>query len=150
MTTVVSGVASLVLVAVALISFTACSKNKPTPGDQCLASFRMSLKDPDSGRVVSFDPPVLIYTATNSYGARIKGKALCSNMTGEWRRDHHTELMQTMDRVLEKYEKAKACRAAKGENCYAHSEVLARQHRTGRTEGWNEAMLEEAREELGF
>ena len=47
------------------------------PATQCLKNFRLELKDPESGRVVKFENNVLIYTATNSYGARVQGRAIC-------------------------------------------------------------------------
>ena len=78
--------------ALALASFVtaACSKS---PAEECLDSFRASLKDPESGRVINFSENTLVYTATNSYGARTQGKAICANVAGKWSRDRATELI---------------------------------------------------------
>jgi hypothetical protein len=64
------------------------------PGQQCLDSFKDKLKDPESGRVISFNKPVLVYTATNDYGGRIQGKALCVEANGMWKRDAESEISQ--------------------------------------------------------
>ncbi len=59
------------------LSFLLAACISKDPANQCLDSFGASLKNPDSGKVFDFSVNILTYTATNSYGARIQGKALC-------------------------------------------------------------------------
>jgi hypothetical protein len=99
--------ASLVLLASA--SFAADKVDKKVPGgttrsasgagQQCLNSFKDTLKDPESGKVLSFKEPVLTYSATNTYGGRIQGKALCKQGASGWERDRLAEMSQAMEAV---------------------------------------------------
>jgi hypothetical protein len=68
-------------------------------GQQCLNSFKDGLKDPESGKVLRFKEPVLTYTATNTYGGRIQGKALCKQGVSGWERDRLAEMSQAMEAV---------------------------------------------------
>lgn len=77
-----------------VLFLTACAKS---PADQCLDSFRSNLKDPDSGKVVDFTNDILTYTATNSYGARTQGKAICTRFGDEWKRDRNREYIMTLN-----------------------------------------------------
>jgi hypothetical protein len=86
----------------------------PTPAEQCLDSFRSTLKDPNSGQVISFENNLLTYTATNSYGGRIQGKAMCALELDKWVRDKSAELSLIMDKSTKEMEAAKACRDAGG------------------------------------
>ena len=72
-----------------------------TPAELCLESFKMNLKDPNSGQVINFENNILIYTATNSYGARIQGKAICKDSEGKWQRDREAETIKILDRSNE-------------------------------------------------
>ena len=74
---------------------------KKTPAELCLESFKMNLKDPNSGKVINFENNILIYTATNSYGARIQGKAICKDSEGKWQRDREAETIKILDRSHE-------------------------------------------------
>ena len=73
-----------------------CSQDTSSPGQQCLSSFRLSLTDPDSGKVISFEPIAggvqanLVYTATNSFGARVQDRTICRKTeSGSWARDEN-------------------------------------------------------------
>lgn len=98
----------------------------PDPGTQCLNSFKNDLKDPDSGKVISFEPPILTYTATNTYGARTQGKAHCTQFSKDWKRDLGKEKIAILNRTADKMGKSNDCRAAGGtsENCAGDSLVL--------------------------
>jgi hypothetical protein len=74
-------------------------KTVATAGHECLNSFKDKLKDPESGKVLSFTEPLLVYTATNAYGGRIQGKALCKKGASGWERDRQTEMSQAMEIV---------------------------------------------------
>jgi hypothetical protein len=80
-----------------VLAVTGCSETSfGSPGEQCLASFRNSLKDPDSGKVVAFEQTssvsgVLRYTATNSFGARIQGREDCILSSSKWTRNDAAE-----------------------------------------------------------
>lgn len=91
------------------------------PANQCLDSFRSNLKDPDSGKVLAFQDNLLTYTATNTYGARVQGKAFCKESDGKWARDKYQEsvmidelLIKKLDKESESIEKSNACRRAGG------------------------------------
>lgn len=91
------------------------------PGNQCLDSFRSNLKDPDSGKVLEFRDNILTYTATNSYGARIQGRAFCTESDGKWARDRYQEsvmidklYLKKLNIESESLEKSNACREAGG------------------------------------
>lgn len=98
------------------------------PGTQCLNSFKSTLKDPDSGRVISFDAPTLTYSATNSYGARTQGKALCLRpfKGGKWVRDGDAERIAILLRSRDKLRAYNECRRAKstGKECAGNSLTL--------------------------
>lgn len=82
----------------------------PSPGEQCLESFRAELKDPASGKVINFADSELVYTATNSYGARIQGKALCRESAGKWERDRSGELLRILKLSAQRLEGFNDCR----------------------------------------
>ena len=91
------------------------------PGNQCLDSFRSTLKDPDSGKVLEFRDHILTYTATNSYGARIQGNAFCTESNGKWTRDKYQEsvmidnlYIKKLDIETESVKKSNDCRKAGG------------------------------------
>ena len=124
------------------------------PATQCLDSFRSSLKDPDSGKVSDFNNSILTYTATNSYGARIQGNALCKESTtekGKWDRDTHGEYLQILELTAEKLEKSNDCRKAggRGAECAGGSRVLERSAMSLRPSAPGELEEESARE-LGY
>jgi hypothetical protein len=77
-----------------------------SPAEECLNSFKESLKDPESGRVVSFSDSLLVYTATNSYGARTQGKALCIEAEGKWSRDRDAEYLVIQGITIKKINQA--------------------------------------------
>ncbi len=97
-----------ILASVALaLGLGGCAKS---PGEQCLDSFRLKLKDPDSGKVIDFKEKTLAYTATNSYGARIQKKALCKQgLDGSWYRDYSAEYLEAMEYVLRIAQEYGAC-----------------------------------------
>lgn len=124
------------------------------PANQCLDSFRSNLKDPDSGKVLDFKDKILTYTATNSYGARIQGKALCKESTtekGKWDRDTPGEYLQILELTAEKLEKSNDCRKAggSGAECAGGSRVLERSAISLRPSAPDELEDESARE-LGY
>lgn len=125
------------------------------PANQCLDSFRSDLKDPDSGKVLVFKDNVLTYTATNSYGARIQGKAFCKEFNGKWARDKHQESVminklwiKKLDKESERIEKSNACRKAGGtlESCTEKS----LQKSISDIETNMENLRKESASELGF
>ena len=76
-----------VVLAVPLLLLSAC--NNPfaeSSASQCLSTFKSTFKDPESGKILSFNEisGVLTYTATNSYGARIQSSALCTKVRDKW------------------------------------------------------------------
>jgi hypothetical protein len=75
------------------------STKASSAGQECLDSFKSRLKDPESGKVLSFNEQLLVYTATNDYGGRVQGKALCQVVDGKWRRDPQTEISQGIELV---------------------------------------------------
>ncbi len=97
-----------------------CAKS---PGEQCLDSFRANLKDPESGKVVSFSDNALVYTATNSYGARVQGKALCAKAGEKWVRDQTQEFLMILDRSNKVLSEYNGCLKGGGEieSCAGHS-----------------------------
>lgn len=121
------------------------------PANQCLDSFRSQLKDPDSGKVISLNGNTLTYTATNSYGARIQGKALCRESTGKWERDSQGEYLQILELTAVKLEKSNACRKAggSGKECAGGSQVLERSAISLKPSAPGE-LEEEAARELGY
>lgn len=127
-----------------------CSQS---PAEQCLDSFRGDLKDPSSGKVIAFLEDKLSYTATNSYGARTQGKALCTKGTdGKWTRDISKESLMISKVSLDKLNIANAClkdSQRKSENCASHSNAIRRANELARTVTVEELNEESARE-LGF
>lgn len=122
------------------------------PGVQCLNSFKSTLKDPDSGKVISFTPPILIYTATNTYGARVQGKALCKiELDKKWARDTHAEYAAIQTLSIEKLGNSNKCRASgkAAEECTGGSTVLKLSAITLKSTDI-EALHDESRNELGF
>jgi hypothetical protein len=142
-----SKVAVVVTLCIGLI---ACN-NKPAtpPAEQCLASFRNSLKDPESGRVVSFSEGQLVYTATNSYGARIQGRALCQKIGEVWSRDTSAELLAVLRLTAETLETYNVCRKKQQdtEQCAGGSLALKA---AARSRLDTEALQRESAEKLGF
>ena len=123
------------------------------PGTQCLKSFKSNLKDPDSGKVIDFTPPTLTYSATNSYGARIQGKALCikSSMDGSWHRDSNAEALAVLQRSTDKMNKASECMKIKKSFKVCENEVESQViWRKGFSEHEINDVHEESRRELGF
>lgn len=118
---------------------------------QCLDSFKSTLKDPDSGKVISFTPPTLTYSATNSYGARTQGNALCIKLDDKWIRDRHAEYLAVLKLSAEKLEKSNECRAngKAAEECTGGSTVLKLSAITLKGTD-TEALHDESRNELGF
>lgn len=125
------------------------------PANQCLDSFRSNLKDPDSGKVLVFKDNVLTYTATNSYGARIQGKAFCKEFNEKWARDKHQESVmidelwiKKLNEHSERIEKSNACREAGGtlESCTGKS----LQKSTPDIETHMKNLRKESASELGF
>lgn len=68
----------------------ACSEvSLNSPGEQCLSSFRHRLKDPTSGKVISFQQRssvsgTVTYTAKNSFGANIQESEACLLESSKW------------------------------------------------------------------
>jgi hypothetical protein len=115
----------LFLIILPLFLFGCISEN---PGTQCLNSFKATLKDPDSGKVLSFDPPTLKYSATNSYGARTQGKALCTQQgVGKWTRDQRAEYLAILELSAAKLKTQNACVKTGGTSqaCAGNSTVLS-------------------------
>lgn len=124
------------------------------PANQCLDSFRSSLKDPDSGKVVAFEGNLLTYTATNSYGARIQGKALCRESIsekGKWERDTSGEYLQALKLTNRKLKQSNDCRETGGSatECAGGSRVLERSAISLRSPAPGE-LEEESASELGY
>ncbi len=124
------------------LALTACSKD---PAEQCLDSFKNTLKDPDSGRVISFENGRLQYSATNSYGARVQGNAICQQNDSGWTRDRMEERTQTLSRMAEILNANNACRSK------AMAEGVANSiHICGRIDSSEKELTRRAEEELGF
>lgn len=91
----------------AIVVLAGCTQS---PGEQCLESFRSNLKDPESGKVIAFKENVLTYTATNSYGARTQGKAICKQGSdSKWRRDHMDEYLEALQYVKNVADELTSC-----------------------------------------
>ncbi|MFC7461549.1 hypothetical protein [Hydrogenophaga defluvii] len=122
-----------------------------SPGDQCLDSFRMTLKDPDSGKMISFVEPKLTYTATNSYGARTQGQALCVKDGEKWIRDRQSERVLAVRLVTERLNASTQCmvRGGKAEECAGDSSELKRSKALLK-EADTDATEKEAMRDLGF
>ena len=96
---------------VAAAGLLGCEKLNPSPGTQCLDSFKANLKDPESGKAISFEDGVLTYTATNSYGARTQGKAICEQGSDKkWTRSFYKEKLLVLDTMTAKIEASNKCR----------------------------------------
>lgn len=106
----------ILMVAVICVATAGCVK---PVAEQCLDSFRSSLKDPQSGKVIGLTHNILIYTATNSYGARIQGKALCMQDGDQWRRDQTGEHLMVLERTRKVLREFNECRRGGGsqESC---------------------------------
>ena len=142
------------LLVLALLMFQISDCFAKSPGEECLDSFRMTLKDPESGKVIKFEAPTLSYTATNSYGARVQGKALCRQMSEGWERDHYAETMMGLKLTKQKFDASSQClrqlsSRAKQDQCSLGSEVLRRAHSSGRGADPHELQVE-IMKELGF
>ncbi len=133
-----------------LFVLTACTP-APDPGAQCLNSFKAELKDPESGKVLSFEPPVLTYTATNSYGARMQSKAYCAKVGDKWRRDLWAEELAILDLTTKKLKVFTICKKAgvKAEACAGGSRTLMLAA-ISQTQVDVAALKKEAATELGF
>lgn len=135
-----------------LFSLSGCQNN---PGEECLQSFAATLKDPNSGKVIDFTDSTLTYTATNSYGARIQGKAICyKTHNGKWERAHSQELIKILQLSTEKMVFMNECRK-KGNpasECFGGSAALERAYKMNYlgSDQATEDVKQEAAEELGF
>lgn len=119
------------------------------PAKECLASFSHQLKDPASGRVISFNKGELVYTATNSYGGRVQARALCTSVSGRWRRDLQGEQLMILTATADKLKRYNDCRAAKRTHdaCAGGSPVLRSARRTAVD---TDALEREVAADLGF
>lgn len=134
-----------------LLSLLLSSCQLNDPGNQCLDSFRLKLKDPDSGKVVSFEAPTLIYTATNAYGGRVQGRALCRKVNDKWVRDYSKEYLEILDGAISKLKASNNCRKAGGKAIDCAGDSLALKSSAIRLGPVDEKMLEqETAKELGF
>lgn len=120
------------------------------PGQQCLNSFKGDLKDPESGKILSFEDPELVYTATNSYGARIKGKALCAKVGDKWQRDHASEYQKILQRSGDTLRASNACMSSNKAVAECAGDSLALKHRTSDGSVDLDALNKESKEALGF
>jgi hypothetical protein len=124
-----------------------CVESEKSAAEKCLDSFRYDFKDPESGKVINFTENMLTYTATNSYGARIQGKAICKQLGENWQRDFYKEKMMALDRSTELLEKSIECKKAGGSNneCAGSSAALKRSD-----ENIFNDLMKESLQELGF
>lgn len=92
---------------IAALALSGCERPAAPPvlsrGEQCLNSFRIELKDPDSAAVVAdlgsrdFEDDVLKeafflrYKAKNSFGAYISKNVICRKMLDDYQRDETLE-----------------------------------------------------------
>lgn len=136
-----------------IFSFLAgCQKS---PEEECLQSFASALKDPNSGKVIDFNDPILTYTATNSYGARIQGKAICYKLPdGKWSRSRGQELIRVIDLSTEKIKSMNKCQEMgnPASKCFGGSAALERAYKM-KNLGSDQALEDikrEAAQELGF
>ena len=137
------------LIFVSLVS--GCIGN--SPGAQCLTSFKDELKDPDSGKVISFEGNKLTYSATNSYGARIQGKALCSKFGGDkWTRDKTAEYIEILNLSTGKIQRSNTCRAAgkKAMECYGSDSLVMKHAAMSSANLDQEALNKESAIDLGY
>ena len=129
-----------------------CQKS---PGEECLQSFSLTLKDPNSGKVIDFTDPILTYTATNSYGARIQAKAICYKLTdGKWGRSQTQELIRVIQLSNEKITSMTKCQKIgnSASKCFGGSAALERAYKMNHL-GSDKALEDlnrEAAQELGF
>jgi hypothetical protein len=139
----------LLLIALPFV-FSACVSENP--GTQCLNSFKSTLKDPDSGKIISFDAPTLKYSATNSYGARTQGKALCTqNVDGKWVRDHSEEYLAILRLSKKKLDASNVCLKAGGTGLVCAGDSFAlRQAAISQVPTNLDKLHEESTVELGF
>lgn len=108
----------------AAVTLTGCLSK--SPGEQCLESFKTELKDPDSGKVISFNDSILVYTATNSFGARIQGRAICKSTDGKWSRSRYDEELTILKHTAEKLKAFNDCKSSgkSTEECAGESILL--------------------------
>lgn len=109
------------LVILATVWLTGCLSK--SPAEQCLDSFRNELKDPASGVVINFTAPNLQYSATNSYGARTQGRAICTESNGKWERDPLAEHLKVLNTMTDELKQLNKCRTNGGsrEECSGSS-----------------------------
>lgn len=137
-----------------IITIVCCSSllgcGEKSPGLQCLESFKLNLKDPDSGQVISFNSSELIYTATNSYGARTQNHALCIENEHKWKRDYFAEEIAATNKATSLMEKSSECLKSGGSTaiCANGSSALSRLEFTGKVD--LDALKKEASNSLGF
>ncbi len=137
------------LTAMLAVFLTGCLTQEP--GVQCLNSFKSTLKDPESGKVISFDGITLTYTATNSYGARTQGKAICVKVGDKWVRDGQRELIDILRRTAEKLNESKICKKAGGSEMHCAGDSLALRLSVNSRDGLDVEMLKsEVAKELGY
>ena len=79
---------------------------------------------------MSFEAPLLKYTATNSYGARTQGNALCKLDEKKWSRDYHAETMAVLELTRKKIDDSNDCLSSQSKsNCAGDSLALTLAHR---------------------
>lgn len=129
------------------VALSACLAQEP--GVECLNSFRSTLKDPESGKVISFTAPILTYTATNSYGGRLQGKALCIEIEGKWQRNKKAEYEVVLEQTVKAMKSYNACRDAGSTNvkCAGDSAAFLGVSQSGVD---IERLQREIEKELGF
>jgi len=122
-----------------------------SPGEQCLESFRMDLKDPSSGEVISFEGSKLTYSAKNSYGARTQGKALCYVVNDKWERARHLEQLTALNLATDRLNASTECikNGKNLEDCTGGSYEIRKSHILNKDVNLD-LMREEAMRDLGF
>jgi hypothetical protein len=118
----------------------------PDPGAQCLQSFAHDLKDPDSGKVIKFDDGMLTYTATNSYGGRTQGKALCTKAGDTWARNLAKERLLIAEATEKRLLEYNDCRKNGGSKDDCAQGAIVIKYSSSSVD----ALLEETRRMMGF
>jgi hypothetical protein len=115
-----------------------------------LASFKSSLKDPESGKVLSFNDGELIYTASNSYSARVQGRALCHQVGDKWERDSFHEVLSTLKHSADTLQAYNACvKGGSSQDECAGDSLVLKLMRPGQKVNVNE-LNDESAKALGF
>jgi len=94
---------------------------------------------------------MLTYSATNSYGARTQGKALCAKVDDKWVRDGHAENLAILKLTADKLKASNDCHQAGGKSkeCAGDS-VALRLSAISLTPVDIDMLKKEAATELGF